>query len=72
MRSTQVMRSVGNTERVFKNDVALKVREVEAEAPGDFEKIRPYVAGLASRTLRCGRLSDSLSPFLFFLQGRPV
>ena len=42
---------MGNTERVFKNDVALKVREVEADTPGDFEKIRPYVAGLKSGAL---------------------
>jgi len=45
--TTLVMRSVGNTERVFKNPTAEKVREIEGTDPGDFEKIRPYVAGLA-------------------------
>merc|ERR1711870_158731 len=45
--TTLVMRSVGNTERVFKNPTASKVVETEAEHPGDFEKIRHYVAGLA-------------------------
>jgi len=45
--TTLVMRSVGNTERVYKNPTAAKVVETEAEHPGDFEKIRPYVAGLA-------------------------
>lgn len=46
-QTTLVMRSVGNTERVFKNSTALKVNEIELEAPGDFEQIRPFVAGLA-------------------------
>lgn len=41
-----VMRSVGNTERVFKNAASKKVGQLEKEHPGDFEKIRPYVAGL--------------------------
>lgn len=45
--TTLVMRSVGNTERVFKNKTAAKVVEIEGEHPGDFEKIRPHVAGLA-------------------------
>jgi len=45
-QTTLVMRSVGNTERVFKNPTAEKVTQLEAEHPGDFEKIRPYVAGL--------------------------
>merc|ERR1719198_2229125 len=48
-QTTLVMRSVGNTERVFKNETAEKVREIEEEAPGDFEQIRPYVAGLNYR-----------------------
>merc|ERR1712217_527212 len=43
--TTHVMRTVGNTERVFKNAVAMKVREVEAEKPGDFQAIYPYVKG---------------------------
>jgi len=46
-QTTLVMRSVGNTERVFKNETSEKVREIEAESPGEFELIRPYVAGLA-------------------------
>jgi nitronate monooxygenase len=44
--TTLVMRSVGNTERVYKNETAGKVVETEAEYPGEFERIRPYVAGL--------------------------
>jgi nitronate monooxygenase len=48
-QTTLVMRSLGNTERVFKNKTAEKVRELEAEHPGEFEYIRPYVAGLNYR-----------------------
>jgi nitronate monooxygenase len=47
--TTLVMRSVGNTERVYKNATSEKVRAIEDEFPGDFEKIRPYVAGLEYR-----------------------
>jgi len=43
--TTHVMRSVKNTERVYKNETAMKVREVEAEKPGDFNAIHPYVKG---------------------------
>jgi len=37
------MRSVGNTERVYKNSAAEKVREIEAENPGDFMAFRHLV-----------------------------
>jgi len=43
--TTLVMRSVRNTERVYKNETAMKVREIEAEFPGEFEKIHQYVKG---------------------------
>jgi len=43
--STLVMRSVKNTERVYKNATALKVQELEREFPGDFSKIHEYVKG---------------------------
>mmetsp|Transcript_3645 Transcript_3645/g.5657 ORF Transcript_3645/g.5657 Transcript_3645/m.5657 type:complete len:330 (+) Transcript_3645:156-1145(+) len=43
--TTLVMRSVRNTERVFKNSVALKVQEIEQVHPGDFSKIHEYVKG---------------------------
>jgi nitronate monooxygenase len=43
--TTLVMRSVKNTERVFKNETALKVQELEREFPGDFSKIHDYVKG---------------------------
>ena len=43
--TTHIFRSVGNTERVFKNPQAMKVREIEAEHPGDFGKIVHLVKG---------------------------
>merc|ERR1712060_101578 len=43
--TTHVLRSVKNTERVYKNETAMKVREIEAEKPGDFNAIYPYVKG---------------------------
>jgi len=43
--TTHIFKSLGNTERVYKNKTALEVRKIEAEFPGDFEKIRHLVLG---------------------------
>merc|ERR1719204_2241600 len=43
--TTLVMRSLRNTERVFKNDVAMKVRAIEKEKPNNIMAIRKYVRG---------------------------
>jgi nitronate monooxygenase len=43
--TTHVFRSVKNTERVFKNSQAAKVRAIEAVHPGEFDKIYPLVRG---------------------------
>jgi nitronate monooxygenase len=43
--TTHVFRSLKNTERVYKNAQAIKVRDTEAISPGDFGAIRPYVSG---------------------------
>eukprot|EP00013_Stygamoeba_regulata_P015408 CAMPEP_0177668132 /NCGR_PEP_ID=MMETSP0447-20121125/22566_1 /TAXON_ID=0 /ORGANISM="Stygamoeba regulata, Strain BSH-02190019" /LENGTH=329 /DNA_ID=CAMNT_0019174555 /DNA_START=38 /DNA_END=1027 /DNA_ORIENTATION=- len=43
--TTHIFRTLSNTERVYKNQTALKVREIEAEKPGDFEAIRHLVMG---------------------------
>jgi nitronate monooxygenase len=43
--TTLVMRSVRNTERVFKNTTALKVLELERQHPGEFDKIHHLVKG---------------------------
>jgi len=45
-QTTLIMRSVNNTERVYKNATALKVREIEEKFPGDFSKIGPFVKGM--------------------------
>eukprot|EP00035_Acanthoeca_spectabilis_P037334 m.44659 g.44659 ORF g.44659 m.44659 type:complete len:330 (-) comp8560_c0_seq2:5631-6620(-) len=43
--TTLIMRSVRNTERVYKNAAALEVQAIEAEHPGDFSKISHLVKG---------------------------
>lgn len=48
-KTTLVMHTLGNTERVFKNKTADEVTKIEAEHPGEFEYIRPYVAGVNYR-----------------------
>ena len=46
--TTLIMRSMRNTERVYKNAAALEVQRIESEFPGDFSKIRyvPRYSGL--------------------------
>lgn len=44
-QTTHIFRTVNNTERVFKNEQSKKVREIEAEHPGDFSKLYPLVRG---------------------------
>ena len=43
--TTHVMRSVKNTERVFKNETSVKVTEIERESTGDFSKFGQYMKG---------------------------
>jgi nitronate monooxygenase len=43
--TTLVMRSVRNTERVYKNKVTDEVQRIEAESPGQFDKIHHLVKG---------------------------
>jgi NAD(P)H-dependent flavin oxidoreductase YrpB (nitropropane dioxygenase family) len=43
--TTLVMRSVRNSERVYKNKVALEVQDRERQFPGDFSKIHELVKG---------------------------
>lgn len=43
--TTHIFRTVGNTERVFKNKQAEIVRDIEAKTPGDFSAIYEYVKG---------------------------
>jgi len=60
--TTHVFRTLGNTERVFKNPTALKVREIEAEKPGDFSAIASLVKGDSYRKsfLETGNTEDSV------------
>jgi len=43
--TTLIMRSMRNTERVYKNKAALNVLEIEKENPGDFSKIGHLMKG---------------------------
>merc|ERR1711933_520679 len=43
--TTHIFRTMGNTERVYKNDIAMKVRAIEKESPGEFDKIVHLVKG---------------------------
>jgi len=43
--TTLVMRSLKNSERVYKNETSMKVVEIEKETPGDFSKIANFVKG---------------------------
>jgi len=43
--TTHVFRTLKNTERVYKNATALKVREIEEKNPGDFSAIASMVKG---------------------------
>lgn len=62
-QTTLMFRSLGNTCRVFKNDISTKVVEIEAQ-PGetDFADLQPLVAGVRGRE-RCieeGDLNDGI------------
>ena len=43
--TTLVMRSMKNTERVYKNKAAMEVQEIERQHPGDFSKISYIIKG---------------------------
>ena len=43
--TTLVMRSMKNTERVFKNKAAMEVLEIEKQHPGDFSKLSHIIKG---------------------------
>ena len=45
MGTTLVMRSMKNTERVYKNKAAVECQKLEQEYPGDFSKIHHLVKG---------------------------
>lgn len=43
--TTHIFRTMGNTERVYKNKAAEEVRAIEAQHPGEFDKIHHLVKG---------------------------
>ncbi|KAJ9461561.1 hypothetical protein DIPPA_70187 [Diplonema papillatum] len=43
--TTLVLRTLRNTERVYKNETALKVKSIEEKNPGQIEPIYPYLRG---------------------------
>merc|ERR1711976_800661 len=43
--TTHIFRTMGNTERVYKNKAAAEVRSIEAKHPGEFDKIVHLVKG---------------------------
>ena len=43
--TTLVLRTLKNTERVYKNPTASKVQELEKAHPGDLSKVLPYIKG---------------------------
>ncbi len=40
-----ILRSMKNTERVFKNETAAKAAKAESERPGDFQVVREFISG---------------------------
>jgi len=62
LSTTHVFRTLKNTERVYKNEMALKVRKLEAEKPGDFNVVRPFVSGklYAESFYKTGDLNSSV------------
>lgn len=40
-----ILRSLKNTERVYKNEMALKAAQAELEKPGDFAVVREFISG---------------------------
>merc|ERR1711879_114528 len=43
--TTHIFRTMGNTERVFKNPVVKEVQDIEKQHPGEFDKIMHLVKG---------------------------
>lgn len=43
--TTLIMKSMRNTERVFKNKAVQELQAIEAEFPGDFDKVKHLVSG---------------------------
>ena len=49
--STHILRKMRNTSRIYKNSVALKIREIEARPDSTFQEIADLVAGVKNNVL---------------------
>ena len=49
--STHILRKVRNTSRIYKNSVALKIREIEARPDSTFEEIYNLVSGVKNQVV---------------------
>jgi len=49
--TTIVLGALSNATRVFKNDVALRIREIEGEGDVDFSKVAPLASGQRTRAM---------------------
>jgi len=49
--STHILRKVRNTSRIYRNSVALKIREIEAQPESTFEDIMDLVAGVKNNVV---------------------
>lgn len=82
--TTHIFRTMGNTERVFKNKTAMEVRSIEAKHPGEFDKIQHLVFGAnykdsfqvtgdtTSSVWSCGQsigLVEKIQPCKDFIEG---
>jgi len=61
-QTTTILRTLKNTERVYKNEMALQAQRAEAEAPGDFQVVRKYISGskYAISFKETGDMTDSV------------
>ena len=61
-QTTLILKTLKNTERVFKNDMALKAQAAERAKPGDIGVIREYIAGSKYRISfqETGNTTDSV------------
>ena len=59
--TTLVMRSMKNTERVYKNKAAEEVLAIEKEFPGDFKKIHHfrYFSRLSQKSITCSKVFEN-------------
>merc|ERR1712232_201269 len=60
--TTIVLGTLSNATRVFKNDVTIKIRELEDEGTVDFSKIAPFASGQRTKHMwqQSGDFNDAM------------